>query len=95
MPRAVFAVLGILLISVSSSEIAAGAWSHAHKAKHASANRQFQNSNNSARGIGISAAARSVYCQNREPGNPYDRETDFAGWSAWRQLGAWDSRNDC
>jgi hypothetical protein len=21
--------------------------------------------------------------------------TDYGGWSAWRQLGAWDSRHDC
>jgi hypothetical protein len=22
-------------------------------------------------------------------------QDDYIGWSAWRALGAWDSRNDC
>jgi len=35
-----------------------------------------------------------TFC-SQEAGNPYNERTDFSGWSAWRQLGAWDSRNDC
>ena len=51
--------------------------------------QQFRNANNS---IGGRA---STSCENREPGNPYDEQTDCQGWSAWRASGAWDSRNDC
>jgi hypothetical protein len=32
---------------------------------------------------------------SKDPGNPYNSETDPGGWSAWRQSGSWDSRNDC
>jgi hypothetical protein len=34
-------------------------------------------------------------CQNRDAGNPYDPQRDFEQWSAWREQGSWDSRNDC
>jgi hypothetical protein len=46
--------------------------------------QQFRNANNS---IGGPA---STSCENREPGNPYDEQTDYQGWSAWRASGAWD-----
>jgi hypothetical protein len=34
------------------------------------------------------------WCPNREPGNPYSKEEDYIGWSAWRARGGWDDRND-
>ena len=43
--------------------------------------QQFRNANNS---IGGRA---STSCENREPGNPYDEQTDYQGWSAWRASG--------
>lgn len=49
---------------------------------------QFPSSNHS---TGIRA---STFC-SQQPGNPYNKQTDYLGWSAWRQHGAWDSRNDC
>jgi hypothetical protein len=33
-------------------------------------------------------------CGSREPGNPYDKQTEYWDWSAWRTRGGWDSRND-
>jgi len=33
-------------------------------------------------------------CGAREPGNPYNKQTDYWDWSAWRTRGGWDSRND-
>ena len=38
--------------------------------------------------------ALSAYCATREPGNPYSAKSDYMTWSAWRRLGAWDSRGD-
>ena len=38
--------------------------------------------------------AESNYCATIEPGNPYSPVNDYAGWSAWRQRGGWDSRGD-
>jgi hypothetical protein len=39
--------------------------------------------------------ARSSYCLDREPGNPYSPARDYQAWSAWRSEGGWDSRRDC
>ena len=36
----------------------------------------------------------SEYCANKEPGNPYDPQTDFQQWTAWRSRGSWDDRGD-
>jgi hypothetical protein len=33
-------------------------------------------------------------CGGREAGNPYDKQTNYWDWSAWRTRGGWDSRND-
>jgi hypothetical protein len=38
--------------------------------------------------------AQSYYCTTRDPGNPYSAKDDYMTWSAWRRLGAWDSRGD-
>jgi hypothetical protein len=33
-------------------------------------------------------------CAPHNPGNPYNKETDYWDWSAWRTRGGWDARND-
>jgi hypothetical protein len=33
-------------------------------------------------------------CPGREAGNPFDKNTDYGGWSAWRARGGWDDHND-
>ena len=33
-------------------------------------------------------------CPGHEAGNPYDRNTDYWAWSAWRVRGGWDDHND-
>ena len=38
--------------------------------------------------------AQSDSCVNREAGNPYNKDEDYMGWSAWRVRGGWDDRND-
>jgi hypothetical protein len=38
--------------------------------------------------------AQANYCADHEPGNPYNKETDYLGWSAWRARGGWDPTND-
>jgi hypothetical protein len=38
--------------------------------------------------------AQNDSCLNREPGNPYNKAEDYMGWSAWRDRGGWDDRND-
>jgi hypothetical protein len=93
MPKSVFAVIGVLLVIPSTAGIATGATYHTRKAELSPLGQRFLNSNNL--GEGTSTSARSASCQNREPGNPYDRQDDYIAWSAWRALGAWDSRNDC
>jgi hypothetical protein len=40
------------------------------------------------------AYAQASACVGQEPGNPYNKQTDFWGWSAWRDRGGWDARND-
>jgi hypothetical protein len=86
MRKTVITILGAVLIAGSAVQMAAASTRH-HRA-HAAASRQFLNANNSAE------AGASTFCST-EPGNPYNPQTDFQQWSAWRQLGAWDSRNDC
>ena len=33
-------------------------------------------------------------CPGHEAGNPYDPNTDYMAWSAWRSRGGWDDHND-
>ena len=40
------------------------------------------------------AYAQANYCADHEPGNPYNKDTDYMGWSAWRVRGGWDASND-
>lgn len=37
---------------------------------------------------------QSGSCAGYEAGNPYNRETDYMSWSAWRVRGGWDDHND-
>jgi hypothetical protein len=93
MPKTFFAVIGVLLVTASTTGIATGATYHTRKAALSPLSKRFLNSNNFSEGISMSA--RSASCQNREPGNPYNMQDDYIAWSAWRALGAWDSRNGC
>jgi hypothetical protein len=42
----------------------------------------------------VNPVTENSWCPNREPGNPYNREEDYQGWSGWRTRGGWDDRND-
>ena len=86
MRNTVLTVLGAVLIAGSAVQMATASTRH-HRAP-AAASQQFRNANNYVEG-----GART-FCST-EPGNPYNPQTDYQGWSSWRQLGAWDSRNDC
>ena len=39
----------------------------------------------------VNSYALANYCADHEPGNPYNKETDYMGWSAWRVRGGWDA----
>jgi hypothetical protein len=95
MRKTALTILGALLIAGSAIQMASATEEvnsttahHTHKAQRTpvAANAQFLNANNS---------SANGSCQNREPGNPYNPQTDYTGWSSWRESGAWDSRNDC
>jgi uncharacterized protein YycO len=85
MRKTVMSVIGVLLIAGSAVQMTTAS---ARASRHETATQQFRNSNNS-----IDSRA-STWCST-EPGNPYNPQTDYQAWSAWRALGAWDSRNDC
>jgi hypothetical protein len=40
------------------------------------------------------AYAQATACADHEAGNPYNKDTDYMGWSAWRVRGSWDASND-
>ena len=42
----------------------------------------------------VNAYAQANFCADHEPGNPYNKDTDYMGWSAWRVRGGWDPTND-
>ena len=88
MRKTVLTILGALLIAGSAVQMAS-ATEHVRKARRtpAAASQQFLNANNAAEGRGTTCS--------REPGNPYDPQTDYQLWSSWRENGSWDSRNDC
>jgi hypothetical protein len=90
MRKTVLTILGALLLAGSAVQMAS-ATEHTRKAHRtpAAASDEFLNANNASEGR-VNAS-----CQNREPGNPYNPQTDYQQWSAWRQNGGWDSRNDC
>ena len=87
MRKTIITTLAALLIAGSAANMATASARHIHRAPVA-ASEQFRNANNSIEG------RAKTWCST-EPGNPYNPDTDYQAWSAWRALGAWDSRNDC
>ena len=90
MRKTALTIFGALLIAGSAVQMVVATEYHERKAYRApvAVGEQFRNANNS-----VDNRA-STWCST-EPGNPYNPQTDYQGWSSWRQLGAWDSRNDC
>ncbi|MGD0846443.1 hypothetical protein [Bradyrhizobium sp.] len=90
MRKTILTMLGALLITGSAVQMATASSYHVRKAYSApvAASEQFRNANNSTDG------RAKTFC-SQEAGNPYDEQTDYMGWSAFRQSGEWDSRNDC
>ena len=90
MRKIAFTILGALLIAGSAAQIATASERHAKNVRRASVaiGEQFRSASDSI------AQRESGFC-GQEPGNPYNKHTDYLGWSAFRQSGAWDSRNDC
>jgi hypothetical protein len=86
MNKTIIFALGALLVAGSAVQITPAFARHARRAPAASS-ETFRNAYGSANDAGR-------FCST-EPGNPYNPQTDYLAWSAWRQLGAWDSRNDC
>jgi hypothetical protein len=86
MRKTIMSVLGVLLIAGSAAQTTPAFARHVRQAPVASSDT-FGNAYDSANGT-----ARSC---SEEPGNPYNPQTDYMGWSAWRESGAWNSRNDC
>jgi hypothetical protein len=88
MRKTVISAIGVLLIAGSAVQMTTASARPARRAHDVVANEQFRNAHNSVEG------RASTWCST-EPGNPYNPQTDYQTWSAWRALGAWDSRNDC
>jgi hypothetical protein len=84
MKTTIMSALGVLLIAGSMAQVAPAFARHETRA---ASSETFRNANDS-----DNDTAR--WCST-EPGNPYNPQTDYQTWSAWRTLGAWDSRNDC
>jgi hypothetical protein len=92
MRKIAFTILGaVLVVAGSTAQTATASERHVRNVRHipVAAGERFRNANNLAEG------RTNTSCLNRESGNPYNEETDFEAWSAWRNSGAWDSRNDC
>jgi hypothetical protein len=87
MRKTILTALGVLLIAGSAVQMTTAS-ARPVRQTPAAASEQFRNANNSMRG------RANTFC-SQEPGNPYNEQTDYMAWSAWRALGAWDSRNDC
>jgi hypothetical protein len=86
MRKTIMSALGALLILGSAAQMTPAFARRAHQAPAASSEtlrNAYGSANDSAR-----------VCST-EPGNPYNEQTDYQAWSAWRGEGAWDSRNDC
>ena len=90
MRKTAFTILGTLLIAGLATQFATASEHHHQNGGRApkSIGEQFRNANDS-----IAQQMRG-WC-SQESGNPYNKDTDYMAWSAWRALGAWDSRNDC
>jgi hypothetical protein len=87
MLKSTLATLGVLLIAGSAVQMTTASARDTRPAPVA-ATQQFRNANNSIDG------RASTWCST-EPGNPYNPNTDYMAWSAFRASGDWDSRNDC
>ena len=87
MRKTIITTLGAMWIAGAAVNMAAASARYVHRAP-AAASEQFRNANNSIDG------RASTWCSTA-PGNPINPQTDYQAWSAWRALGAWDSRNDC
>jgi hypothetical protein len=90
MRKTAITILGALLIAGSAAQTAAASEHRERKAYRTpiATGEQFRNAND-----WLADPARG-FCSH-EPGNPYDEQTDYMAWSAFRISGAWDSRNDC
>ena len=88
MRKALMTALGVLLIAGSAAQITPAFASHVRRAP-AAASEQFRNAYDYSNNV-----AAKNFCSH-EAGNPINPEIDPGGAAAWRQLGAWDSRNDC
>jgi hypothetical protein len=90
MRRKVLIILRALLIAGLTVKMATASDGDTRKSHRTpvAASQQFRAAHNSI------DRRMSTSCST-EPGNPYNEQTDYMAWSAWRQGGAWDSRNDC
>jgi hypothetical protein len=90
MKKMTLTIFGALLIAGSAAQIATASARHVENARRAPAaiSEQIRNANASF------ARRGSGFC-SQEPGNPYNKLTDYTAWSAFRQSGPWDSRNHC
>jgi uncharacterized membrane protein len=86
MKNAAISAIAVLLVAGSAVQVTPASARHVGKAPAASS-QSFRNAYGSAEG-------GAGWC-SEEPGNPYNPQTDYMAWSAWRAHGAWDSRNDC
>jgi uncharacterized membrane protein len=91
MQKTIMTALGALLIAASAAQITPASARHARHAPAASSPAASSEAFSNAYG---SANNGARFCST-EPGNPYNPQTDYEGWSAWRESGSWDSRNDC
>jgi hypothetical protein len=87
MPKTISTVFGVLLIAASAFQVTIASAHQIRRTRVAMTN-QIRNANNSLDSV------QRAFC-SQEAGNPHDVQTDYLAWSAWRALGAWDSRNDC
>jgi hypothetical protein len=83
MKRTILSAVAVLLIAGSMAQVTPAFARHDAPAS----SRTFRNALDSDNGT-------AHWCST-EPGNPYNPATDYQTWSAWRAIGAWDSRNDC
>jgi hypothetical protein len=87
MQKTALTIFGALLIAGSVVQMASATEHHRKHRAAAATSEHFLNANN--------AVHANAACQNKEAGNPYNRETDYWSWSSWQESGAWDSHADC
>lgn len=90
MQKVTTVIVGVSLVVASASQMATATEPQKVGAYRtpAVAGERFRDANAS-----LAWSSRSFCSQHA--GNPYDERTDYLAWSAFRQSGAWDSRNDC